>query len=123
MKCRKVKFQTNINGYLGFWVTRTGIRPMNKKVESIVNMKPPKNTKEVRAFIGIVNYYRDMCAKRSHLLHPLTELTSHKVKFKWTNLGQKKIDDIIRLVSQDTLLAYPDFNSRFDIHTDAKYYQ
>ena len=29
--------------YLGFWVTRTGIQPVNKKVESIVNMTPAKN--------------------------------------------------------------------------------
>ena len=28
--------------YLGFWVTRTRIRPINKKVEAIVNMKPPE---------------------------------------------------------------------------------
>ena len=34
--------------YLGFWVTRTGILPINKKVEAIVNMTPPKNTKHVR---------------------------------------------------------------------------
>ena len=50
--------------YLGFWVTRTGIQPINKKVEAIVNMNPPKNTKEECAFIGIVNYYRDMWAIR-----------------------------------------------------------
>ena len=66
--------------YLGFWVTQTGIQPI-KKIEAIVNMKPPKNTKEVRVFIGIFNYYRDMWYKRSHLIHPLTALTSHKVKF------------------------------------------
>ena len=41
--------------YFCFLVTWTGILPINKKVEAIVNMKPPKNTKEVRAFIGIVN--------------------------------------------------------------------
>ena len=57
--------------YLGFWVTLTGIRPINKKLEAIVNMKPPKNTKEVREFICIVNYYRDMWSKRSHLINPL----------------------------------------------------
>ena len=46
--------------YLGFWVTPRGIRPINKQVEAIVNMKPPKNTIEVRVFIGIVNYFRGM---------------------------------------------------------------
>ena len=108
--------------YLGFWVTWTGIRPINKKLEAIVNMKPPKNTKEVHTFIGIVNYYRDMWSKRSHLLNTLTALTSHKVKFKWTDLEQKAFDDIKRAVSQDTLLLYPDFNQRFDIHTYVRNY-
>ena len=63
-----------------------------------------------------------MCTKRSHLLHPLTALTSNKVKFKWTEVEQKVFDDIKRVVSQDTLLAYPYFNTRFDIHTDASDY-
>ena len=83
-------------------------------------MKPPKNTKEVSAFIGIVNCCKDMWAKRSHLLHPLTALTSYKIKFKWTDVEQKAFDDMKCAISQDTLLAYPNFNERFDIHTYAR---
>ena len=74
--------------YLGFWVTRTGIRPVNKKVEAIIKMTPPKNQKQVRSSIGLVNYSRDMWYKRSHLLQPLTVLTSKKVKFKWADVEE-----------------------------------
>ena len=109
--------------YLGFWVTRTGIRPINKKLEAIVNMKPSKNTKEVCAFNSIVMYYKDMWDKRSHLLQPLTAITSHKVNFKWTDLEHKQFDDIKRALSQDTFLAYPDYNRHSDIHTDKINYQ
>ena len=45
---------------------------------------------------------------------------SHKVNCKWTEVEQKAFDDIKRAVSQDTLLAYPDFNKRFDIYADAR---
>ena len=86
-------------------------------------MKPPNNTNEVHAFIVIVHYYRDMWSKQSHLLHPLTALTSQKVRFVWTDLEQKAFDDIKHAVSQDKLLVYPDFNRHFDIRTDARYYQ
>ena len=41
--------------YMGFWVTRNGSRPVNKKVESVVNMTPPINIKEARAFISLVH--------------------------------------------------------------------
>ena len=64
-----------------------------------------------------------MWAIRSHLLHPLTALTLPKVKFKWTDVEHKAFDEINRIVSHDTLLAYPDFNKRFDIHTDASDHQ
>ena len=68
--------------YLGFWVTLTGIRSINRKVEAIVNMKPHKHQQQVHSFIGLVHYYRDMWDKRSHLLQTLTALKSEKVKFK-----------------------------------------
>ena len=64
-----------------------------------------------------------MWAKQSHLLNPLTSLMSHKVRFKWTNLETKAFDGIKRAVPQETLLAYPDFNEHFDIHTDSRDYQ
>ena len=64
-----------------------------------------------------------MWAIRSHLLHPLTELTLTKVKFKWTDVEHKAFDEINYTVSHNTLLAYPDFNKRFDIHTGASDHQ
>ena len=27
--------------YLGFWVIRVGVKPINRKIEAITNMKPP----------------------------------------------------------------------------------
>ena len=101
-------------------MTWTGNQPINNKVEAIVNMIPQKNTKEVRAFIGIVNYYRDMWVRRSHLLHLLTELTSNKVKLIWTRVEHKAFDDIKHALAQDTLLAYTYFNKLFDVHMDAR---
>ena len=62
-------FGKNQMEYLGFWVTRNGIRPV-KKVEAIVNMTPPKYIIQARAFVGLVNYYRYMWTRRPHLLQP-----------------------------------------------------
>ena len=44
--------------YLGYWISREGIKPLSKKVEAITNLAPPKNCRQVRRFIGLVNYYR-----------------------------------------------------------------
>ena len=41
--------------YLGYWITRDGIQPLQKKVEAIMHIAEPKNRKELRSFIGVVN--------------------------------------------------------------------
>ena len=86
-------------------------------------MKPHNNKKQVQAFISVINYCRDMWARLSHLLHPLTALTSPKVKFKWTDVEHKVFDEIKRTVARDTLLAYPYFNKHFNIHTNDRDHQ
>ena len=64
--------------YLCFWLTREGIRLLNKIVESINNMTPPTSKKEVHVFIELVNYYRYMLKNSSHMFQPLTRLMSKK---------------------------------------------
>ena len=77
--------------YLGYWITRNGIRPVTKKVEAIQKLKVPTNVKQLRRFIGMINYYRDIWPQRSHILAPLPALTSAKVKWNWTKEHQKAL--------------------------------
>lgn len=105
--------------YLGYWVTREGIAPIPKKVEAMLALSKPKNVRELRHFIGMINYYRDMWRGRSHILAPLNELVSTKTKWKWTERQDQAFDDIKKIIGQTVLLAFPNFNKPFIIHTDA----
>ena len=105
--------------YLGYWITRRGIQPLPKKVDAMIAIQPPTNKKHLRSFIGMINYYRDMWRGRSGLLAPLTQLTSKTAKWEWTNTHQKAFEDIKKVISKETLLAYPNFNKPFVVHTDA----
>ena len=42
-------------------------------------MKPPTYRREVRKFIGVVNYYRGIWERISHTLLPLNNITSSKM--------------------------------------------
>jgi hypothetical protein len=46
--------------YLGYWISKSGIQPIPKKVEDIKNMVRPTTNREMRRFIGMVNYNCDM---------------------------------------------------------------
>ena len=109
--------------YLVFGVTRDGVKLINRKIESITNMKPPTSQKEVRKFIGLINNYRGMWSSWSHMLLPLTILTYIKRKFNWTLVKQDYFNEIKRIVARDTLSTYPDLNEIFKIHTDASAFQ
>ena len=73
---RKAFFGAHKIDYLGYHVTRDGVMPIPKKVEAIQALTVPKTRKQLRQFIGMINFYRDMWQNRSDLLVPLTALTS-----------------------------------------------
>jgi RNase H-like domain found in reverse transcriptase/Reverse transcriptase (RNA-dependent DNA polymerase)/Integrase zinc binding domain len=105
--------------YLGYWITRNGIQPVTKKIDAILNIDVPKTKRELRRFIGMVNYYRDMWIRRSDILCPLTKLVSNSAKWIWTDEQQKAFEAMKLIISKETLLSYPDFTQPFDLHTDA----
>jgi hypothetical protein len=69
----KSTFCTITTEYLSYTLTREGIKPQNNKVQAILALKPPTNVKELRRFLGMVQYYRDMWIQRSKMLAPLLE--------------------------------------------------
>jgi transposase InsO family protein len=119
VNAKKSNFGAHELEYLGYKITRTGIQPIAKKVKAIQAIKAPKTRKQLRGFIGMINFYRDMWSQRAAMLAPLSALTSKKVPFKWTDEHQKSFDAIKRVIGREVLLAYPDFNAPFIIHTDA----
>jgi hypothetical protein len=82
---RRVTYEdelTNQRGelqYLGYWRIRQGIQPQPKKVEAIPRLSAPQNRRQLRHFLGMVNYYRDVWQRRSHPLMPLTTLMAKEV--------------------------------------------
>jgi len=67
-------FCTHKIEYLGYILTKGGIKLQQKKVQAILALNPPNNVKELRHFLGMVQYYRDMWAMHSEMLAPLSDL-------------------------------------------------
>jgi hypothetical protein len=74
--------------YLGYILTREGIKPQPKKVQAILALNPPNNVKELRHFLGMVQYYRDMRARHSEMLVPLTYLVRECGEIKTTRMNK-----------------------------------
>jgi len=76
--------------YLGYILTREGIKPQPTKVQAILALNPPHNVKELRHFLGMVQYYRDMWAKRSEMLAPLSDQVGECRETKTTRKNKAK---------------------------------
>ena len=110
--------------WLGYWLTPTGLKPWQKKVDAILKMGRPRKVKDLRMFIGMVNYYKDMWPSRAHILAPLTEQTGNDKpkdakRFVWTKAMNEAFERMKALMAQDAFTAYPDHNKPFVIFTDA----
>jgi hypothetical protein len=101
-------------------------------VQAILVLNLPNSVKELRSFLGMVQYYQDMWAKPSEMLAPLSDLvgecgemkTTKKNKAKknpwqWDPIHQKAFDNVKAAITKEVVLAYPDFSEPFEIYTDA----
>jgi hypothetical protein len=114
---------------LGYILTRGGIKPQPKKVQANLVLNLPNNVKELRQFLGMVQYYRDMWAKCSEMLAPLTDLVgetkttmkniSKKKPWRGESIHQQAFDNVKATIAKDVILAYPDFTKPFEIYTAA----
>ena len=92
--------------------------PTPNKVKAIQDLVVPKTRKQFCQFIVMINLYRDMWKKRSGLIASLSALTSKYIKYEWKYEHKKCFDVIKCVIQRQVLLAYPDFNALFEIHTD-----
>ena len=62
--------------YLGFLLAPEGIKHLPNKVQAITRIARPISTRQVRSFVILVSYYKDMWPRRAHILTPLTDICS-----------------------------------------------
>ena len=83
MKKSKCNFFSKEIQYLGHIFSATGIRPLPSKTHAIQHIQPPTTPKQVRAFLGLVGYYRKFIKGFAKIVKPLTLLTKQQLKFEW----------------------------------------
>lgn len=123
-------FKTSVE-YLGFTVTREGIRTSQDKVEAIKNYSKPTTLFGIRSFLGLASYYRCFIKDFASIARPLTNILkgdngktsaqqSKKIQIELNPIEVEAFEKLKRvLISEDVLLLYPDFGKPFDLTTDA----
>ena len=109
--------------YLGYTITTKGVMPQNKKITALLSFAKPTTPKQLRSFIGFVNFYKKLIPHRSHDMEPLTRVSNAKRKLMWGDKQRSAFTKIRNSLARSVLLSYPDFSKPFDVTTDASDFQ
>ena len=122
MKCSKCDiFKSEIH-YLGHLISADGISPLPDKLDTIKNMPAPKDTKEIKQFLGLTGYYRKFFPRFADISRPLTQLTKKEMKFVWTPECQKSYEPLKSFLCGEPILKYADTSKLYTLYTDASKY-
>lgn len=115
---KSVFFQSEIS-YLGFNIDKHGLRKNNDRISSIISCPIPKNISELRAFVGMANYYSKFINDFAKIMSPLYNLLSKDVAFDWSDKCHKSFEDIKKSVTSDQILVHFNPDLPIILTTDA----
>lgn len=115
---KSVFFQSKIS-CLGFNIDKNGLSKNDDRVSSIVSAPIPNNISEVRAFVGMANYYSKFINNFSNTMSPLYNLLSKDVPFLWSKDCQRAYDTIKNAVTSDQVLVHFNPSLPLVLTTDA----
>ena len=78
----------------------------------------PKSRKELRGFLGFLNFYRRFIENFSKVARPLNTLTSEKLPFEWMIECQSAFEQLKEKITTAPALWMPNDNDPFCIETD-----
>ena len=97
--------------YLGHIIGREGIEKSPEYVDRIVNFPKPKTVKEMRSFLGLVNFQRKFVPRCSDIMKPLSILTGGKNtrKIKWNEEREQAFEELKLALQEEVRLSYPEY--------------
>ncbi len=84
LKREKCRYLEDSVEYLGHRIDANGLHATDSKLRAIREAPQPRNVQELRAFLGLVNYYGRFIPNRASLTKPLTRLLYKDSPWQWT---------------------------------------
>ncbi|KAL4368219.1 hypothetical protein GQ457_05G024210 [Hibiscus cannabinus] len=107
--------------FLGYIVSAEGIRVDPKKVQAIIEWKPPKNVSEVHSFLGLAGYYRWFVRGFTMIVALIIKLLRKDVPFVWTEKCQESFDQLKQILTEAPVLVQPESGKDFTLYSDASH--
>lgn len=114
----KSKFATQQVKFMGYNLTTEGLKMNFEKLYEIEKIKPPRNCKQLKSFLGCVQYYSKFVYNYAVKIDIFLQLLKKGVKWEWTERHDKAFNDLKAAFYESCTLSFPDFDKEFVLQTD-----
>ena len=121
IKLEKCQFAMETVKFLGHVVSKEGLKMDPEKVMKMRNSSKPRNIKELQRFLGLCNYYRKFVKNFAQITKPLYDLQTLP-EWNWNEHCNNSFDQLIKELTTEPIVSFPDFNQKFILETDASDY-
>ncbi|KAG3113653.1 hypothetical protein PI125_g7157 [Phytophthora idaei] len=104
---------------LGCFVSNVGVRADPEKVKAVAAWPTPRSQKDLRKWLGLVNYLHKYSAGYAGLARPLSELLKKDSEWCWERQHQDAFESIKASLQQAPVLALPNETKPFSVVCDA----
>lgn len=118
----KLMLRTDHVIFMGHCISKDGLVTDPDKVKAICEYPAPANIKELRSFLGMVNYLSKFLPHSASVLYPLHNLLKKDVPWVWSSSQQEAFDQIKKMITSSPVLAFYDPSGELTLENDASEY-
>ena len=125
LKAKKCYFGYAEIDFVGKVLSEHGLQMSQKKIRSVLDFPKPIVAKQLKSFLGLVNYFRDFIRNQSSIVHPLHQLILNYNKTKkiiWTPEADACFDLVKTETSKCTTMHFLHDHAPISLQTDASDY-
>lgn len=119
LKMAKCSFLQSQIEYLGYVVSKDGIKPNPENIAAVLQYPIPNSAKQVQSFLGLASYFRRFVKNFSVVAKPLYDLIKKNAKFEFGAKQLQAIDYLKNELAVEPLLAIFSLNAETELHCDA----
>ena len=119
-KSKCYSFKPSIE-YLGYRVDAEGLHVTEEKVEAILSEPTPTDERQLRSFLGLVNYYGRFVSDLATIAHPLNDLLKREHSWYWSDECEAAFCKLKEKLASTVLVHY-DISLPLKLACDASAY-
>ena len=121
LRCKwsKCRFMQDRVEFLGLIIDSEGLHASPEKIKAVLEAPQPRNVKQLRSFLGMMNYYRKFIPDLATLLKPLTILLQKNCRWYWKAPQAQAFREAKQHLTVSPVLAHYDHKLPIRLATDA----